>query len=129
MLLQLQVDCHRQASGPIQDLVISVLRCPDSSDFEFLRSARPAGYRRNNRDFRSILCGRTEVLQEPNVFTIHIYVDEATQPAGIIADAVSNSGELALEPVDHFFERACLDLDDFRTAGMFSKGSGDHNLK
>ena len=92
-------------------------------------SQAAAGDCRNDGDLGAVLCGRAEVLQETDVFTIHIDIDEAAQSAGIVANAVPDAGKLAFQPVNDFLHRAGFHFDDFRSAGVFSEWSGNDHLK
>src|SRR5579871_3421322 len=58
------------------------------------------GNRRHDRYFRPISSGSGQILQKPDIFSIHVDIDESPERAGLVADAGADSRILRLEFIE-----------------------------
>src|SRR2546422_3326571 len=71
----------------------------------------PSGDGGHDRDGIAILEGGLLALDEPDVFLVHVDVDEAPQLSAVVQHALPEPGELAFQVVHHLRDRLPLGAD------------------
>src|SRR6266850_3538015 len=71
----------------------------------------PPGDGRHDRHLVAVLQRGRLVVEEPDVFLVHVDVDETAQLASLIDQTLTQSGKLMLEVADHVPDRVALGLD------------------
>src|SRR5215217_7224191 len=85
-------------------------------------------YRRHDGDLIAILQGGVLPFEKPDVFFVHIDVDESAQFSGLIAQAIFQARMRTIERLDHVGNAAWLCLDFALPLGQWTKRSRNANF-
>src|SRR5262249_56294688 len=89
------------------------------------RGGFPASDRRDDGDLVTVLEQALPPLEEPDVFLVHVDVDELPEVPGLVAEPLADPGKLPLEVVDDLADVLAFGVDLSRPARMPAEGCGN----
>src|SRR5262245_2527218 len=93
-------------------------------DLRSARSASTPGDSRDDADFVAVFDRRVEVLQETDVFLVHIHIHEAAHGSGVVEQSFLDAGEAALQVGKGVADSAGFDVDQLFVVGELAKRGG-----
>jgi hypothetical protein len=85
------------------------------------------GDRRDDADFVALFHGGVLIFEETDIFIVEEDVDEATDIALFVTDALSEAGIGSFEAIEDLGDRFAVGGNDFFFSGEFTEGSWDAN--
>jgi hypothetical protein len=89
----------------------------------------PPGDGRNDADLVGRFDRSLVLFEEADVFVVHEDVHEAADVSFVVADALFEAWEGAVEAGDDFADIRAAGFDDFELVGQLAKGCGDTDTR